>query len=70
MLQRPDLATLRNSDRIAQREALDAMLAQWCATRSRAEVVATLVHLGLAVTPVNTLWRLLLTSTFRRATCW
>ena len=54
VLQRPDLAALRNSDRIAQREALDAMLAQWCATRSRAEVVATLVHLGLTVTPVNT----------------
>ena len=54
VLERPDLAAMRNVERIAQRHLVDSLLAGWCATRTRAEVVATFIRLGLAVTPVNT----------------
>ena len=54
VLERPDLATMSNTERVAQRDMVDGLLAHWCATRTRAEVVGTFARLGLAGTPINT----------------
>lgn len=51
---RHDLAGLNGLERIKRREALDAVFAAWCVTRTTTEVVDTLNELGLAVTRVNT----------------
>ena len=54
LLERPDLADLSGGDRIEQRELVDKVVADWCLTRTRDEVVRRLSDIGLAVTNVNT----------------
>jgi formyl-CoA transferase len=51
---RSELCGLKAIQRIERREELDALLANWCASRSTTEVVDTMNTLGLAVTRVNT----------------
>ena len=51
---RNDLAALNARQRLERRDELDTVVANWCATRTTAEVVQTMDTLGLAVTRVNT----------------
>ncbi|MDG2111066.1 MAG: CaiB/BaiF CoA-transferase family protein [Actinomycetota bacterium] len=57
LLGRPELAEAEgfadNSQRIANREVVDGLMAAWCASQESADVVATLEAKGLAVTYVN-----------------
>ena len=57
LMGRPELAEAPgyadNSQRIANREVIDSLVAAWCSTRDSAEVVSLLDDAGLAVTFVN-----------------
>ncbi|MGE0857697.1 MAG: CaiB/BaiF CoA transferase family protein [Gammaproteobacteria bacterium] len=53
LLERPDLASLVNAERIARREELDGLVAAWCAGHSVAEVTALWTEAGLTVTRVQ-----------------
>ena len=48
------LALLNLAQRIARRDEVDALLADWCAARTVADVVTIFSDLGLPATPVNT----------------
>lgn len=50
----PEVGNAKGLERIQRREEFDRMLAEWCATRTTAEVVATWSEAGIAVTRVNT----------------
>lgn len=52
-LERDDLAHLGALDRIAQRDLVDQVLADYCAARSVAEVVDRFAELGLPATRIN-----------------
>ena len=51
---RPEVGDANGLERIQRREEFDRLVADWCATRTTAEVVATWSEAGLAVTRVNT----------------
>lgn len=53
-LGRADLSDLGARDRIARRDELNALLADWCADQATADVERQLIDLGLTVTRVNT----------------
>jgi formyl-CoA transferase len=54
LVEREDMADLNAAQRIDNREEVDLILADWCATRTVAEVVDTFAELGLPATRVNT----------------
>lgn len=54
VLERPDLSELDLPGRLGRRDELDAILAEWCAERSVADVLDTFAELGLPATRVNT----------------
>ncbi len=51
---RPEVGNAKGLERLERREAFDRLVADWCATRTTSEVVATWSEAGLAVTRVNT----------------
>ncbi|MBX9609761.1 MAG: CoA transferase [Gammaproteobacteria bacterium] len=53
LLERPDLASLVNAERIARRDELDGLVAAWCAAHSVAEVTALWTEAGITVTRVQ-----------------
>jgi crotonobetainyl-CoA:carnitine CoA-transferase CaiB-like acyl-CoA transferase len=50
----PELEHLRNVDRVARRDELDALLAAWCRGYTTEQVAHKFNEIGLAVTRVNT----------------
>ena len=54
LLERPDLSDLTGADRIKQRDLVNSLVADWCATRTTAEVVDAFAELSLPATRVNT----------------
>lgn len=58
ILGNPELAEDRNftelPNRLANRDACNAMVSAWAAERTRAEAIAVLLQAGLAASPVNT----------------
>ena len=54
LVNRDDLSDLDGAERIKERDSVDKVVADWCATRSVEEVVSLLDGIGLAVTRVNT----------------
>ena len=53
-LGRPDLAALTTAERLRRRDEVDGLLADYCAARTTAEVVAEFGELGLPATRINT----------------
>lgn len=53
LLERPDLASLVNAERIARRDELDGLVAAWCEAHSVAEVTALWTEAGITVTRVQ-----------------
>ena len=53
-LGRPDLAALTTAERLRRRDEVDGLLADYCAARITAEVVAEFGDLGLPATRINT----------------
>ena len=53
LLDRTDLDDLNLADRLARREEVDTLLADWCRERPVAEIVTTFADLGLPATRVN-----------------
>ncbi|MCY4212364.1 MAG: CoA transferase [Gammaproteobacteria bacterium] len=53
-LGRPDLAALTTAERLRRRDEVDGLLADYCAARITAEVVAEFGELGLPATRINT----------------
>jgi formyl-CoA transferase len=54
LLERPELAHLRNVERVERREEVDALLASWCRSCTVDQAAEQLNAIGLAVTRVNT----------------
>jgi len=54
LIEREDLAELDIMARLTRREELDGILAEWCSTRTVADIVDTFAELGLPACPVNT----------------
>ena len=54
VLGRPDLAGATIPDRLAAREEINRLVAEWAATRTAAEIIETLHAAGVAVAPVRT----------------
>lgn len=54
LLEREDLAALRNVDRIERRDEMDGLVAAWCRRYTADEVVEKLADVGVTATRVNT----------------
>ena len=54
LIERPELAHLRNVERVERREEVDGLVAAWCRRYTVEEAAAQLNGIGLAVTRVNT----------------